>query len=261
MILVIDIGNSNTTIGVFDKDTIIVKWRITTTFQYTEDEYASKILPLLNFSNIDFTEFRGVIISSVVRKITKPISIFVEKYFRITPLIATEIEHDLTLKIDNPKELGSDILANAIAANRLYGNCIFVSFGTALVVGVITKEKVFLGVMISPGMEASYNSLIDSADLLFHTQLSKPTQILGKNTRDAIRAGVYFSYIEAVNGIIKKIRKEYKIKFKTIITGGSAEVIYNDIMSIDIYDPNLTLKGLKFLYDFSELSKNAKKCL
>lgn len=106
--------------------------------------------------------------------------------------------------------------------------------------------------------QTSYNSLINSADLLPHTQLFKPKQILGRNTEDAIKVGMYFSYIEAVNGIIKKIRKEYKVKFKTIITGGFAKMIYDEIISIGIYEPNLTLKGLKILYDLNELGKNAK---
>lgn len=254
MILVIDVGNSSTKIGVFQKDIIIAKWRITTIHQHTEDEYASKVLPLLNFLNIDLMGFKGAVISSVVNGVTNPIAIFIEKYFKITPLIANEIQHDLILKIDNPKKLGSDILANAIATNRLYKEtCIFIDFGTALVIGVITKEKELLGVTISPGMQTSYDSLINKTDLLPYVQLSSHNlkQTLGKNTEDAIKLGIYSSYIETVNGIVKKIYKEHGVKLKTIITGEFAEIIYKQIISVDIYEPNLTLEGLKFLYNFN----------
>ena len=254
MLLAIDIGNSDITIGVFEKNQIINKWRICTTKHCTEDEYATKILPLFQYAEIDCTKIKGVIILSVVRSITKSMAIFIEKYIKLTPIIASEIKHDLNIKIDNPKTLGSDILANAIAVNKLYNeNCIFISFGTALVISVVTKSKDLLGVLIMPGMHTALNGLVQNADLLSHTHLSKPDHILGKNTEDSIRSGMFYLYKESVNGIINKIKQDLDLDFKVIVTGGNANLIQGEIKSIDIFEQNLTLEGLKFLY---EMHKN-----
>ncbi|WPX95983.1 type III pantothenate kinase [Candidatus Bandiella euplotis] len=253
MLLVIDAGNTNIVICLFNDDTIIAKWRIATLNQYTEDEYAGQILPLLTLLNIDLTQINGAIISSVVRRTVKPMSAFVKKYLKLTPLIAKDCMHDVSLKIEQPEELGSDILANAIAANDLAKeNCIFLDFGTALVIGVITKEKEFLGATISPGIKTAHSALISKADLLGHTNISKPKHILGTNTATAISSGIYTFYVCAVNGILSMIRREHERDFKTVITGGFASIIQNEIESVDFYDPDLTLKGLKLLYDFNK---------
>jgi type III pantothenate kinase len=250
MLLAIDIGNSDITIGVFEKNKIINKWRLGTPKQFTEDEYASKILPFFQYAEIDYTKIKGVIISSVVRSATKPMAIFIEKYIKLTPVVASEIKHDLNIKIDNPKKLGSDILANAIAVNKLYNeNCIFIAFGTALVISVVTKSKDLLGVLIMPGIHTAFNGLIQNADLLSHTHLSKPEHILGKNTEDSIRSGMFYLYKKSVNGIINKIKQDLDLDFKVIVTGGNANFIQGEIKSIDIFEQNLTLEGLKFLYE------------
>ena len=115
MLLTIDVGNTDVTIGVFNNNQLINKWRIATSKKFTEDEYASKILPFFQYAEIDYTEIDGAIISSVVRSVTKPMAVFIEKYIKLTPEIASEVEHDLNIKVDNPKKLGTDILANAIA--------------------------------------------------------------------------------------------------------------------------------------------------
>jgi type III pantothenate kinase len=226
MILAIDIGNTNIVIGVFHQDVMIEKWRIATSNQYTEDEYASKILPLLITLSVPETKITGAIISSVVKAVTKPMATFIEKYLKCTPMIAKNCNHDLTLKVDEPEKLGSDILANAVASNHLYKNsCIFVDFGTALVIGAVTKQKEFLGATISPGINAAYNALINKADLLFDADLDIPSQVLGKNTVAAMSSGIYLFYIDAVNGIISRIRKEHKQNFRVVVTGGLAGMI------------------------------------
>ena len=256
MILAIDIGNTNIVIGVFHQDVMIEKWRIATSGQYTEDEYASKILPLLRTINNPEAKITGAIISSVVRATTKPMIAFVEKYLKCTPIIAKNCNHDLTLKVDEPEKLGSDILANAFASNHLYkDSCIFVDFGTALVIGAVTKQKEFLGATISPGVNTAYNALINKADLLFNSDLNMPSQVLGKNTVAAMSSGIYLFYIDAVNGIISRVRKEHKQDFRVAVTGGLAGMICDQINDVDFYEPNLTLKGLNFLYNFNK--KNA----
>jgi type III pantothenate kinase len=250
MLLAIDIGNTDVTIGVFDGNQLINKWRIATSKKFTEDEYASKILPFFQYAEIDYKEIDGAIISSVVRSVTKQMAIFIEKYIKLIPVIASEVEHDLNIKIDNPKKLGTDILANAIAVNRLYNeNCIFISFGTALVIGVITKSKDLLGTLIMPGIYTALNKLIQSADLLSHTNLFKPEHIIGKNTEDSIRSGMFYLYKESVNAIISKIKQDLGLDFKVAVTGGNANLVQSEIQSIDIFEQNLTLEGLKFLYE------------
>lgn len=250
MLLAIDIGNTDVTIGVFDGNQLINKWRIATSKKFTEDEYASKILPFFQYAEIDYKEIDGAIISSVVRSVTKPMAIFIEKYIKLTPVIASEVGHDLNIKMDNPKKLGTDILANAIAVNRLYNeNCIFISFGTALVIGVITKSKDLLGTLIMPGIYTALNKLIQSADLLSHTDLFKPEHIIGKNTEDSIRSGMFYLYKESVDAIISKIKQDLGLDFKVAVTGGNANLVQSEIQSIDIFEQNLTLEGLKFLYE------------
>jgi type III pantothenate kinase len=253
MLLTIDVGNTDVTIGVFNNNQLINKWRIATSKKFTEDEYASKILPFFQYAEIDYTEIDGAIISSVVRSVTKPMAVFIEKYIKLTPVIASEVEHDLNIKVDNPKKLGTDILANAIAVSRLYNeNCIFINFGTALVIGVITKSKDLLGTLIMPGIQTALNELIQSADLLSHTNLFKPEHIIGKNTEDSIRSGMFYLYKESVSGIISNIKQDLGLDFKVVVTGGNANLVQSEIQSIDIFEQNLTLEGLKFLYEMHE---------
>jgi type III pantothenate kinase len=250
MLLTIDIGNTDVTIGVFNSNQLRNKWRIATSKKSTEDEYASMMLPFFQYAGIDYTKIDGAIISSVVRCVTKPMAVFIEKYMKLIPVIASEVEHDLNIKIDHPKKLGTDILANAIAVNKLYNeNCIFINFGTALVIGVITKSKDLLGTLIMPGIQTALNELIQSTDLLSYTNLLKPKHIIGKNTEDSIRSGMFYLYKESVNGIISKIKQDLSLDFKVIVTGGNANLIQSEIQSIDIFEQNLTLEGLKFLYE------------
>lgn len=249
MLLTVDIGNTNTVLGLFENDKLIHKWRILTQKQLTEDEYANKILPLFNYAGIGYTKITGAIISSVVNEITKPMAIFIEKYLKLPPIIASEVEHDININIDDASTLGSDILVNAIASNRMYNeNCIFIDFGTALVIGIIKKEKEFIGGLILPGLQASFNSLIQSTDRLFYTNLLKPDNIIGKNTKDCLRSGMFYLYKESLNGIINKIKEELDIDFKVIVTGGNATLIQSEIKAIDVFEPNLTLEGLNILY-------------
>ncbi|MSO14067.1 type III pantothenate kinase [Rickettsiales endosymbiont of Trichoplax sp. H2] len=249
MLLTVDIGNTNIVLGLFENDKLIHKWRIATQKQLTEDEYANKLLPLFNYAEIDYTKINGAIISSVVNKITKPMAIFVEKYLKLSSIIASEVEHDININIDVGTKLGSDILANAIASNRMYNeNCIFIDFGTALVIGIIKKEKEFIGGLILPGLQTSFNSLIKSTDRLFYTHLLKPDNIVGENTEDCLRSGMFYLYKESINGIINKIKKELDIDFKVIVTGGNAILIQGEIKNIDVFEPNLTLEGLNILY-------------
>ena len=249
MLLTVDIGNTNVVLGLFENDKILHRWRIATQKQLTEDEYAGKILPLFNFVGIEYKNVTGVIISSVVTQVTKPIAVFIEKYLKLTPIIASDIQHDINLKIDSSAKLGSDILANAVASNKMYNeNCIFVDFGTALVIGVIKKEKEFLGGLILPGLQTSFNSLIQNTNLLSQTSLLKPENIIGKNSDDCLRSGIFYLYKESLNGIIKKIKEELDMDFKVIVTGGGVALIQSEVNVIDVFEPNLTLEGLNILY-------------
>ena len=256
MIFVIDIGNSNITLGVFNNEKLLlVRWRLSTNKHYTEDDFASLIISLFKSANIDQSNLEGAVISSVVKELTMPMAIFIEKYFKFTPLIVSEeINHDLNLDIYDSTALGSDILANAVAARFLFSkrNLIVVDLGTALTVSAVTKERKFLGVSISAGLFTSYDALIENTGIN-SVAMNKNVSILGKNTSEAVSSGILNGYVAAIDGMVKEVKRQNKtIKFYTIITGGASSILQDMLKVTDFYEPNLTLQGLFYLYKLNK---------
>lgn len=250
MIFVLDVGNTNTVIGVYDNDHLKYHWRIETNRHKTEDEYAMIIKSLLEQEGLSFYEFDGIIISSVVPPIMFALERMCQKYFQIKPLVVGPgIKTGLNIKYENPREVGADRIVNAVAGIHEYGGpLIIVDFGTATTYCYINEEKQYMGGAIAPGISISTEALYSKAAKLPRIEIARPDDIIGKNTVAAMQAGILFGYVGQVEGIVGRMKAQSVEEPKVIATGGLASLIANESSSIDIVDPFLTLKGLRLIY-------------
>ncbi len=250
MLLAIDIGNTNVVLGVFDDERLVENWRVGTNTQITPDEYAMIFRDLFGFAKLDFSRITGVIISSVVPPLLPVMVEMSRKYFKITPLVVThELSTGITIRYDNPKEVGADRIVNAAAAYRLYGGpVIIVDFGTATTFCAVTKGGEYLGGAICPGIKISAEALFQRASKLPRVELIKPPAIIGTDTVSAMQAGIIFGYAGLVDGIVRRMKKELSSQARVIATGGLAELVAPETESIEEIRPQLTLEGLSLLF-------------
>ncbi|NYB72548.1 type III pantothenate kinase [Sedimentibacter hydroxybenzoicus DSM 7310] len=257
MILVVDIGNTNIVIGVYDGDELLGNWRMVTRSEKTSDEYGVFILSLLKHSDIEHTKISSAIVSSVVPNVMHSFENALKKYFNIEPLIVGPgIKTGITIVTDNPKEVGADRIVGLVAGYDIYGGpLIVIDFGTATTYDVVSEKGEFKYGITSPGIQISADALWQRTAQLPSVEIKKPSSILAKNTVTSIQAGLVYGYIGQVEYIIKKIKEEMKIDdMKVIATGGLGRIIYEETKLIDVYDPLLLFKGLKVIHD-----KNCKK--
>ncbi|HEY3489677.1 MAG TPA: type III pantothenate kinase [Candidatus Deferrimicrobiaceae bacterium] len=251
MLLVIDIGNTNTVLGVFDGESLIHHWRIFTNREKTSDEYGILIRNLYAASHFSSREITAIIISSVVPPITP---IFVElcsSYFGITPVVVGPgIKTGVSIKMDNPKEVGADRIVNAAAAHVKYKtHCIIVDFGTATTFDYVSAAGDYMGGVIAPGVNISAEALFRQASKLPRIEVVKPAAVVGKNTVTAMQSGLFFGYVSLVEGIVDRMKKELKVDPIVVATGGLARVFSGETTRIQIIDENLTLEGLRIIYE------------
>ncbi|MEK6698849.1 MAG: type III pantothenate kinase [Nitrospirota bacterium] len=253
MLLAIDIGNSNVVLGVFDKERLVENWRVGTKTQITPDEYAMVFKDLFNFAGLDFSRIDGVIISTVVPPLLPVMAEMSRKYFRMEPLVVThELKTGITLRYDNPKEIGADRIVNAAAAYRLYGGpIIIVDFGTATTFCAVTKSGEYLGGAIAPGVKISAEALFQRAAKLPRVELTKPRSVIGSDTISAMQAGIIYGYAGLVDGLVERMKKELSPEAKVIATGGLAELVAPETRSIKEVKPHLTLEGLRLLFEIN----------
>lgn len=251
MLVVIDIGNTNITMGVYDHDQLIGNYRLTTKFQRTSDEYGFMLLSFLNASSIQVEDIEDIMISSVVPKINYSFTNCIKKYLHKNPLfIGPGVKTGIDIRIDNPATLGADRLVDAAGAFYTYGGpCLVIDFGTATTYDVVTAKGEFIGGATAPGIGISANALSSQAAKLPEIEIQKPDHIIAKNTIKSMQAGVVFGYIGQTEYIIKAIKKEFGQDLKVISTGGLGRIIASETAEIDIYDVDLTFKGLKIIYD------------
>ena len=256
MLLVIDIGNTNITLGIYDQDDLIGTYRLTTKMQRTSDEFGLMLLSFLHTSSINPEDIDDIIISSVVPKINYSFTNAIKKYIHKEPIfIGPGIKTGIDIRIDTPSSLGADRLVDAAGAYYTYGGpCIVIDFGTATTYDVVTAKGEFIGGATAPGLGISANALSSQAAKLPEVEIQKPEKIIAKNTIKSMQAGTVYGYIGQTEYIIKKIKEEYGQNLKVISTGGLGRVISNETDEIDIYDADLTFKGLKLIYD-----RNKKK--
>ncbi|SFD01645.1 pantothenate kinase [Bacillus sp. OV322] len=250
MIFVLDVGNTNTVLGVYDDETLKHHWRIETNRHKTEDEYGMIIKSLLEHEELSFEEFDGIIISSVVPPIMFALERMCKKYFRIKPIVVGPgMKTGLDIKYENPREVGADRIVNAVAGIQEYGSpLIIVDFGTATTYCYINEEKQYMGGAIAPGIGISTEALYSKAAKLPRIEIARPDDIIGKNTVSAMQAGILFGYVGQVEGIVARIKEQSPNSPTVIATGGLAGLIASESDVIDIVDPFLTLKGLQLIY-------------
>ncbi|MBM7694871.1 type III pantothenate kinase [Peribacillus deserti] len=250
MIFVLDVGNTNIVLGVYEGDSLLHHWRIETNRHKTEDEYGMVIKGLLQHVGLTFKDFDGIIISSVVPPIMFSLEGMCQKYFEIKPLVVGPgIKTGLNIKYDNPREVGADRIVNAVAGIHEYGSpLIIVDFGTATTYCYINEDKQYMGGAIAPGIGISTEALYSKAAKLPRIEIARPDDIIGKNTVAAMQAGILFGYVGQVEGIVKRMKEHSESVPKVVATGGLAKLISKESPIIDIVDPFLTLKGLKLIY-------------
>jgi type III pantothenate kinase len=250
MVLVIDIGNTNISFGVYTGKKLIDRWRISTGAGKTPDEYGAEILNFLDFGRIDRKEISGIAISCVVPCLLPVFEEVSQKYFHIESLIVgREAELGMPILCDNPKEVGADRISASIAAFELYkGSVIVVDFGTATTFDIINEKGEYVGGVIAPGIGISSQALFEKAAQLPHVELAKPDSIIGRNTRKSIQAGIVYGAIGQVREILSRIKKEIGGNPKIVATGGHASLIAKEIEMIDIVNQDLVLEGLRVIW-------------
>ncbi|MFD1849243.1 type III pantothenate kinase [Oceanobacillus bengalensis] len=251
MLFVLDVGNTNMVLGVFEQEQLKYEWRIKTDRYKTEDEYGMLIKSLFDYKGIHFSDIEGVIISSVVPPIMFALEKMCRDYFKMEPLIVGKdnTKELLNMNYNNPKEIGADRIVNAIGAIEAYGApLIVIDFGTATTYCYINENKEYCGGIITPGMNISMEALYSNASKLPKIEIESPEQVIGTSTAQAMQSGIYFGTVSMVDGLVNQIKAQEKVKPKVIATGGLAKLIAKDSTTIDIVDSNLTLKGLYLIY-------------
>jgi type III pantothenate kinase len=251
MILAIDVGNTNIVLGVFAERELRCHWRLSTNRQATADEYGMQLLALFRHAELDIADIEGIIISTVVPPLVFVLEQMCEKYLPVQPqFVGPGIRTGLNLKIDNPREVGADRIVNAVAAIESYGYpLIIVDFGTATTVCGIDEQGNYLGGAIAPGIGISTEALYQRAAKLPRIELTAPPHAIGKNTLHAMQVGIIYGFAGQVDGIIERMIPTFSVKPRIVATGGLAELIAGESRLIETVDPNLTIKGLRILYE------------
>ena len=251
MILTLDMGNTNIKAGVFNGPELVDYWRISTDRTKSSDEYGILLLNLFAHSKID-PAVDGIIMSSVVPTINFTIEHMCSNYFNQTPMqVVPGIKTGINLKYENPRELGSDRIVNAVAAYELYGGpCIFIDFGTATTFGVVSERGEFLGGAICPGIKLASEALTERTSRLPKIELVKPESVIGRNTVSNMQSGLVYGFIGQVTYLIDCMKRELGAPdAKVIATGGMSRLIASGTDAIDEIDGLLTLKGLRIIYE------------
>lgn len=252
MLLAIDVGNTNITLGVHDREEWIGNFRLTTKTPRTSDEYGLFIISMLGSKDIRVEDIADVIVSSVVPNIMYSLVNGIKKYIGKEPMIiGPGIKTGIAIHTDDPREVGADRIVDAAGAFYEYGGPVLViDFGTATTYDVVSDKGVFEVAVTSPGIKITANALWNKAAKLPEIEIKKPDSILAKNTVTSMQAGLVFGYIGQVEYIVKKIKEEMnRPHMKVVATGGLARILADETDVIDIYDRELTFKGLKFIYD------------
>ena len=250
MLLAIDIGNTNTTLGVFKDSELRATWHIATGIHRMADEYASLLINLMRHQGMDVTDITKIAMCSVVPPLTTVFEEVSERYFHTEPLIVgAGVKTGVRIRMDNPREVGADRIADAAAAHHPYGGpVIIVDIGTATTFDTISKEGDYLGGAIATGIVTAAEALFARAAALPRVELSRPQQAIGTNTVAAMQSGIIFGYVGLVEGIVARIQRELGGKATVVATGGYAKLIAEETSVIDIVNPDLTLIGLRLIY-------------
>ena len=255
MIFAMDIGNTNIKAAVFDGDRLLKKWRCATNLTMTSDQYGILMADLFRYHGLDMRAIQGIMISSVVPTINYTIEHMCRDYFGKDPkLLVPGMKTGLNIRYENPRELGSDRIANAVAVGTLYGGpAVFIDFGTATTYGVISAKNEFMGGAIGPGLRMMNAALASGTAKLPSIELVVPPTVIGRTTVTNIQAGILYGYMGSVEKIVNEMKRELGCpQARVIATGGMAHLVKANSSVIDEIDPNLTLSGLRLIYEKNE---------
>ena len=251
MLLVIEVGNTNTSVGVFDGRRLLVSWRLTSRREQTADEYGVFIQTLLGTRGIQPGQITGVAISNVVPTVQQTLEWMCEAYFGATPFtVQPGVNVSIPLRVDQPTEVGADRVCNVVAGIALYGApLIVVDFGTATNFDVVNARGEFVGGAIAPGLMVAAEALISRAARLHRVELVRPKDAIGRNTATNIQSGVVYGYAGLVDGLVRRMRQELDGDVKVVATGGLADQMREVAQSIQHVNSNLRLEGLRMIWE------------
>lgn len=258
MILTLDIGNTNIKSALFNGRELVKYWRLSTNKTSTSDEFGVLLTSFFHHDGFEPRDVEGIMISSVVPTINFTIEHMCQNYFGLTPIfVAPGIKTGINIRYENPRELGSDRIANAVAAYEEYGGpTIYIDFGTATTFGVVDEGGVFLGGCICPGIKLASEALVSGTAKLPRFELTRPEHVIGRTTLTNLQSGMYYGYVGLVKNIVRKIKQELGREATVVATGGMAAMIAEESRVIDQLDGLLTLKGLRLIYERNQSSKS-----
>ena len=258
MLLVLDVGNTNTVLGVYERsaaagkhDVLRAHWRVTTVQDQTVDEYGVLFRNLFAMEKIEVAAVHGIIISSVVPPLDSTLRQVCEKYFNSTPLfVEPGVKTGMPVRYENPAEVGADRIVNGVAAFEKYGGpCVVVDFGTATTFDVVSAKGEYMGGVITPGIGISAEALFQRTARLQRVDIRKPEQVIGTTTVGSMQSGLFYGYLGLVDGILERLVAELGASTKIVATGGLAALIGSSSKYISAVDDLLTLEGLRIIYE------------
>ncbi len=253
MLLTLDVGNTNVTLGVYDGDSLRATWRFATDVEKQPDEYGVLLLTLLQHESLSPADVTDAVMACVVPDLEPVIDLVCERYLAVRPLVVhAGVRTGLRILYDTPRDVGADRVADAVAAIQLYGPpLIVVDLGTATVFDAITKEGDYLGGALAPGLGIASEALFRRAAKLYRVELSRPRAAIGRNTITAMQSGILFGYVGLIEGVVRRMKEEMGDSPKVIGTGGYAQLISRETDVIDIVNQDLTLEGLRIIYNLN----------
>jgi type III pantothenate kinase len=258
-LLVVDVGNSNVVLGIYRGEQLVNSWRLATARDRTFDEYGILARQLIGDELYDGLE--GAIVASVVPPLNTAMAAMIRKYFDVDVMfVEPGVKTGIAIQVDNPQEVGADRIVNCVAAHEIYGGpAVIVDFGTATTFDIVTEDARYIGGVIAPGLIISAEALFARAARLPRVDIKRPPTVVGTNTVVNMQSGLYFGYLGLVDGLLARIRNEVPGLKHIVATGGLAPLLAGDSEYIQEVDENLTLKGLKIVYDRNRTARRGRR--